>query len=199
MKQQKKIKYLKKTWIAKTLVPNDFLEYSYWPFSYYILKEDTQKKQIKEIKRNWNLPPKEKVQADEKIDGSLFNAFRLGCDVKTLTEYNEIKENKMLYNLLLGEIYSLAYKLTDVEKFFVPQKVISKDFAEGLAIKSKSMNVEPYSFMVDLSKEKPELFNPKRYDFNFFILGVGWERERREMEEATKEAENRLKKVRRGR
>lgn len=177
MNIQKKVKYLKKAWTIKCLAPIDFIEQSFWPFAYYVLPDDHWTKKKKEIKRDWKLKPKNQVDDEARIENAVKHALKCGAGVS-----DELDE--LLRVRLLAEIYSLTYQLTNIEKYFASQKTVSRDFAEGLAIKAKALNVEPYSFLADLSKEKPELYNPKRYDFNFFILGVGWEKERREMEKA---------------
>jgi hypothetical protein len=43
-----------------------------------------------------------------------------------------------------------------------------------------------------VSRETPELYNPKRYDFNWFILGIGWDKERQDMEKAQAAAKSKM-------
>lgn len=179
MNIQKKVRYLKKAWTVKCLAPIDFLEQGVWPFSYYVLPDDLLAKKEKTIGRHWKVV----------LENAIKYALSLGAGVNT--EIDEI-----LKTVLLAEIYALTYGLTNIEKYFTPQKTISRNFAEGLAIKAKALNVEPYSFLADLSKEKPELYNPKRYDFNFFVLGVGWEKERREAEVAQAELKSKTNALR---
>lgn len=177
MNNQKKVKYLKKAWTVKSLAPIQFVEESFWPFAYYVLSDDGWTKKKKEIKRDWKLKPKDVIDDEARIENAIKHALKYGAGVN-----GDLDET--LRVLLLAEIYSLTYQLSNIEKYFTPQMTLSRDFVEGLAVKAKALNVEPYSFLADLSKEKPELYNPKRYDFNFFVLGVGWEKERREMEKA---------------
>jgi len=189
MKQPtKRIIFLKKTWTVKALFPVDFIEQSYWPFAYYKLKDEQAYKRSSEVKREWNLKPKDQIDELTKLNNAKKYAIEIGAGIANDDEWLEIEKNKDLFDMLLSQIYALTYGLSALEKYFVPEKVISKDFAELLAIKAKALNVEPYSFMADISKELPELYNPKRYDFNFFILGVGWDRERKEIEKANKKA-----------
>lgn len=180
-RNKRKIKYDNRFWTIHSLDPFDFLECSYWPFAYYHLpKNQTNKTQ--EVKRDWKLKPANKIDEEKKLENSIRHALILGAEIKLGGEYDEIKKDEKLHSILLAEIYALTYQLTPIEKLFASQKEISRDFAESLAIKSKVLHVEPYSLIADVSREKPELYNPKRYDFNWFILGVGWDRERREFE-----------------
>jgi hypothetical protein len=196
-RKRRTIKYTKKAWSIKSLVPADFLECSYYPFAYYKLPDNSWGAKLKEIKRNWKLPTKEKSAYDNKLEEARKQAFRSSLGVLSDADYDKIKKDETLYNILLSEIYALTYNLTPIEKLFKPQVILSKDFAENLAIKAKAMNVEPYYFMTNLANELPPLYNPKRYDFNLFILGVGWERERREYEEIENKMKSQQNKLRR--
>jgi hypothetical protein len=187
------IKYADKTWTVSSLVPADFLECSFWPFSYYRLPEDNLVKSAIEVKRDWNLKPKNKISDEAKLEQAIRQAFMVGLGINFDKDFEAIKSDQTLYNILLFEIYSLTYRLKPVDKILVPFELISRDFAEALAIKAKAINLEPFSLISDLSRELPELYNPKRYDFNWFILGVGWERERREIEKAQAEAKSRAR------
>jgi|WetSurMetagenome_2_1015567.scaffolds.fasta_scaffold02369_13 hypothetical protein len=178
----RKMTFNKKSWQICALVPADFLECSYWPFSFYRMPEDSASQS--EVKRDWKLKPKNQTLPEDKLAASVRQALRLGAGVINDIDFEKIKKNEMLYNLLLTEIYAASYELSTVEKYFNPQKIISRDFAEALALKSKALHVEPFSFLTNLVHEKPELHNPRRYDFNWFILGIGWEKERREIEKA---------------
>ena len=194
MNRIRKIKYGGQKWTIQALVPADFLEVSYWPFAYYKLPESELSKNA-EIKRDWKLKPKGMVEEEKQLEDSFKLALKLGAGIND-KNYAQVKKNAEFYNILLSEIYALTYQLTPEEKFFIPQKVISKTFAEFMFAKAKAMNMEPYAFMADLAREKPELYNPKRFDFNIFILGVGWERERREMEKAEAKMKAATKKMR---
>lgn len=185
---QRKIKFEKKTWTISAIAPADFLELSYWPFTFYRLSEEQKVKAQPEVKRDWKLKPQPMISLEDKLEASTKHALKLGLNLKSDAEYNEINVNEPLKNLLLFEIYALTYELSAIEKYFTPFKFISRDFAEGLAVKSKALGVEPYSFLNDVTRETPELYNPKRYDFNWFVLGIGWDKERREIEKAQAEA-----------
>lgn len=192
---QRRLKYFGKKWTVRQLFPADFLSVEYWPFSYYRLLEDNKpSKKAPEIKRNWNLKPKEMIDTEAKLAASVKRAVMFGLAIYSDQEYEKIKEDEQLHSLLLAEIYALTYELKPEEKYFAPIMTINKTFAESLAIKAKTMSVEPFSFMVDLSDQKPELYNPKRFDFNWLILGAGWERERREYEKAEREAKAQIRK-----
>lgn len=151
----------------------------------------------KEIKRDYKLPPKDKIAEDKKINEAVKRAFKISLNIVDDNDYSKLKENKTAHNFLLSEIYTATYNLTPVDKYFNPQKIISKDFAEMLAIKAKAMNIEPYSMYADIKNELPELYNPKRYDFNLFILGVGWEKERQEYEKMDKKTKQEISKFKR--
>jgi hypothetical protein len=188
---QKKIKYAGKVWTVSSLVPADFLSCSHWPFSYYRLEENSRQKSL-EVKRDWKLKPKNISSDEEKLAESVKQAVKIGININFDGEYEKIKSDESVHAVLLSQIYALTYNLSLAEKYFLPFQIISKDFAEALAVKAKTLCVEPYSFLVNLSKEPPELYNPKRYDFNWFILGVGWEKERREMEKAQAEMKSKM-------
>lgn len=195
MTNMRKIKYQKKTWTVKTLAPIQFIECSYWPFAHYRTSEDIEPTPEKpEIPRDWKLPPKKKLDDEAKLEAAWRYAYKLSCGVGSDADYEEIKKDRTLHFMLFNEMYALTYELTLIERCFTPQKIISRDFAEGLAIKAKAMNIEPYSLLADLSEEKPELYNPKRYDFNFFILGIGWQKEIRDADEAKAKYEADIKK-----
>ena len=179
----KKVKYLKKAWSVKCLVPADFLECAYYPFAYYKLPEDDKPKLAHEIKRDWKLPPKRIRDEQIREEEAVKTILKKGLGLVSNKTYNEIKKDKDLSNYLFAEIYCNTYQLSNTEKYLNPQKIINKEFAERIAVQCMTLHLEPYSFMADLSKEKPALYNPKRYDFNIFILGVGWDRMRREQEE----------------
>jgi hypothetical protein len=178
---QKKIKYLDRTWNLSSIVPADFICLSFWPFSFYRLSEEQVFKK-QEIKRDWKLKPKSAITDEEKLSRSIKHVFKIGLGINSDSEYKEIKKDETLYSILLAEIYAISYQLTSEEKLFIPFEFYSREFCEMLAIKSKALHVEPFSFLKDISKEKPELFNPKRYDFNWLVLSTGWEREQREAE-----------------
>jgi len=188
----RKIKHEGKTWTIKSIAPADFMSLSYWPFSFYRLPDDKAVKKVPEIKREWKLKPTPMLSLEDKLEASVKHALTIGLSLKSDTEYNEIKENKILHDSALFEIYALTYELTAIEKYFSPFKFINRDFAEGLASKSKALRVEPFSFLKDVSREIPELYNPKRYDFNWFILGIGWDKERREIEKAQADAKSKF-------
>lgn len=190
----RKIKYKKHKLSVAALVPFDLMSCSYWPFAYYLLDEVINKKKAPEIKRDWKLKPKDMIETDTKIADSIKMAIKKSLSI-TDELHDELKQDETTYNILLSEIYAVSYQLTPIEKYFTPQKMINKEFAEGLAAKSKALQIEPYSFIADLSREKPDLFNPKRYDFNYFILGVGWEMERKAQENALKDMEKQQSKI----
>ena len=180
---EKRVKIKKKTWLIKSLFPADFLSYSFWPFSYYRLPEDLKPtKQYPEVKRDWKIKPKNLITQEEKLNNALRNVYRLGAGIYKDKVYDELKADEFAYQILLAEIYSLSYGLTNQEKLLEPFKVISRDFGETIYMKAKAMYSEPWNLIGDIT-ELPELYNPKRHDFNIFILGLGWDRERREAEE----------------
>lgn len=189
----RKIKYKKNKLSVMSLTPSDFMSCSYWPFAYYYTDEDKKKAKFDQPERDWKLKPKKDLTIEEKLDESIKFAFKISLNI-TDELYDDIKKDTMVYNFIFNEIFASTYKLNNIEKFFSPQKYINLDFAEGIAVKSKAMSKEPYSFIADLSKEKPELYNPRRYDFNYFILGVLWNMEARENEKAQKEADKQAKK-----
>ena len=188
---QRKVKYFDRTWTLLSLFPADFLEVSCWPFAYYRLSE-VQRKENFEVKRDWKLKPKNVSSEEEKLESAIKQAIMQGASIAN-EDYEAVKADDTLYSLLLAEIYALTYQLDLTEKYFTPTKTISKDFAEALAIKSKAMNCEPYALIADILKEKPELYNPKRYDFNWLVLSAGWERERIEMIKAQNIAKSKMR------
>lgn len=171
-------------WHARPVYPADFFSCAFWPFAFYRLLEDEKSEKGEEIKREWKIKPKNLVDDEAKLEAALKNVFKAGLGIKFDHEYDKIKENNLLHSVLLSEIYALSYNLTLEEKLFTPTQSISREFAEVLAIKAKALQCEPYALLKDLSKERPELYNPRRYDFNIFILAAGWDRERREIEKA---------------
>jgi len=186
-RKQKKAKYFGRTWNVSAIFPADFLNSYFWPFSYYQYppkKKSKDKKEMPEIRREWNYKPKEIIDTEAKIAASIKHAFIISLGLYKPFAYEKLQENKVLYDVLMAEIYGLTYDLNVAEKNFAPVCNINKDFAESIAIKAKTLGVEPYSFLKDLSTEKPELYNPKRWDFNWFILSAGWDRERIEIEKA---------------
>jgi hypothetical protein len=187
----RKIKYNGKTLNLCGLFPADFFECAYWPFSFYKLPEDNKVKST-EIKRDWKIKPESMIEEEEKLAASIRRAFKVGCNLQFDNEYENIKENENLHTYLLSEIYTLTYKLNTIEKYLSPVEIISREFAESIAIKSKAMNIEPFSLLFDLSHESPALYNPKRWDFNWLVLGCGWERERKEIEKAQREIQSRM-------
>lgn len=192
-RRERVIKCFGQKWKIKSIFPADFLSVSYWPFSYYRLPEIKKRKDIPEVKRDWKKKPKEMEDMEAKLNASIKHAFFFGLSVFFDSKFEEIKKNDQLYNVLLAEIYALSYDLSATDKYFSPFKILSKDFAEALAIKAKFMNVEPYSLIADVSRETPELYNPKRFDFNWLILSAGWECERREREKAEREIRSRMR------
>lgn len=179
----KKIKYGRKVLHIHKISPFDFMTKTFWPFSYYVLIEDKLKKDKSfEIKREWKLKPKEMDSDEKKINDAVVYAFELSAGINK-AEHDTLKnDNKVFYNYILGEIYAQAYDLDSAQKLINPQIEISREFAEALAIKCKFLNIEPYSLIANINQEKPELYNPKRYDFNWIILSTGWDKERREQE-----------------
>lgn len=193
---KKKVKYLKKAWVIQSLVPADLIEFHYWPFSFFRAAEVLEKKKLVEPEREWNLKPKEKKADEVKLDNALKQAFKISLNIFFDKEYDEIKKDEMLYNILLAEIYALTYNLTPAQKYYNPTQNISKKYAELIAVKATTLHIEPYAFYADISKELPELQNPKRYDFNNCILSVGWENQRQEIEKQNREYKKQVSKSR---
>lgn len=189
----RKIKYKKNKFSVKPLTPADFTGCAFWPFSHYIVNETKVIPKFDQPERDVKLKFNKNKTIDEKLDESIKYAFKISLDI-TDEIFDDIKKDELAFNFIFNEIYAQTYKLGRLEKFFTPQKIYNQDFAEGIAVKCKALSKEPYSFIADLEKEKPELYNAKRYDFNYFILGVLWSMEAREQEKAIKEAEKRIKK-----
>ena len=189
---KRKLKYFGRVFIIKALVPFEFIDKAFWPFSYYRINRDSITTPKPEIKRDWKLKPKNVVEDEVRLAESIKQAVIIGANIKA-SEYAAIKENKNLHTYLLAEIYSLTYNLTLTEEYFCPIKEISREFGEALAIKAKAMSVEPYSLVTDVSRETPELYNPKRFDFNWTILAAGWEKERREYDKAMAEMKSKTR------
>ena len=202
-RKTKNIKFNNETWKIQEIFPIDFIDCSYFPFTFYVLKDTQPTFKKKEVKRNWNLKPKEKIEEEENLEKSLDRILEIGI-VSPAVDRNgsfnrksiqDIKKDQNLYSILLSEIYALTYSLSSIDKLMHPQMEFSKDFSEAIYIKSKNLGVEPYSFLADLTMEKPGLYNPKRWNFNFFILSVGWDKERREVEEYNKKMNDVFKKT----
>jgi hypothetical protein len=187
----KTINYDGRTWRLCGLFPADFFTCSCWPFAYYRLPEDGNPAEQK-IKRDWKLKPKNMRDDEAKLAFAIRRALKVGCGINSERECDEILSKDTLKVFLLAEIYALTYQLNLLQKYFTPFENISREFAEALAIKAKTMNIEPYALLADVSRGTPELYNPKRYDFNWFILGIGWERERREYEKAQVEMKSKI-------
>jgi hypothetical protein len=187
MRKTKAVKILGKKRLAQGLIPADFMAHACFPMSYYITAEAAKTK--KTIKRDWKLKPKH--QSDEELARD--NILVLGIKGLTASELTNIKENNFLFNYLLSVIYVLTFKLNTFEIVFAPQKKIAREFAENLYMVSKLLNQEPYSLYTDIKKERPALQNPKRWDFNNFILAIGLERERYEQEKAMTKVKARQK------
>jgi hypothetical protein len=201
-RKTKLFKYDSTIYKLQSLYPADFLEYSVFPFQHYILRDEVEKKEKKEVKRNWKIRPKKEVDLEEKLKQAMNQVFIKGIVSPAVnisgifgqTSLQNIEKNKELYEGLFSSIYALTFSLTSKQMLFGAQISISRDYARSIYTQCKTFNLEPYSLMANIQEEKPEIYNPKRHTFNLFIRGEGFEQEREETEEATKEMEKRYQK-----
>jgi hypothetical protein len=178
----------------QSLFPFDFLTEKFWPFAYYRLPENIETKN-NQLRINWNLKPQKDLDFESDMAAAIKHALEIGANLK-FDEYSKIEKDEKTKTILLSAIYSLTYDLTTAQKYLCPFENIRRDQAEMIYFKSKFYNCEPYALLGDIQTESPELYNPKRYDFNIFILGCGWDRERREIETAQREAKAKMPMVR---
>lgn len=180
------IKYKGSRWTVKGLIPRDFIEFNCFPLAYFSFPESP--KQKNEVKRDWKT--KSKKQKNEEAARARILTVGIVKPVVSqngfggLFDVRNIEADEMLYGVLLGEVYALTFELTNQERLFAPQKKINREFAENLYFVCKLLQQEPFSLYQDVANELPALQNPKRWDFNQFILAAGLERERAEQEKA---------------
>jgi len=184
------IKYQGQKWTLQGLFPIDFVQFDCFPMSYFTFPEPV-KKQI-EVKREITY----KSKSQEKEEHARDRILEIGV-VKPIVhregfggwyDMRLIRADETLYGLLLSEIYALTFQLTPLERMVAPQKIIGREFAENFYFVSKLLKQEPYAMYSKACKEEPAAWNPKRWDFNQFILAAGLERERVEQEKAMAEA-----------
>lgn len=180
-----KIKFNKKTYHLQGILPIDFINCKSFPFSYFIFSN--QKAPVR-VKRQQKLKTKKMIEEDKIKQGIL----KIGIISPPNIIIDEEKDNT-LYNLLIGEIYSLTFDLSLTEKYFMPQKEVHREFAENIYFLSQKMNIEPYALYADIKNELPSLYNPKRWDFNLLTISAGLEREQVEHEEQIKKIKTRTR------
>jgi hypothetical protein len=190
-RRARKVKIASRKWTLRGLFPADFLALRLWPFAHYRLIEDMKKDDGHFLDRDWKLKPKNKLDEEVALEEGIKRALVVGASLKH-GQYAEIKADEQLHSILLAEIYAMTYGLSPADKVFNPFKLIDRHFAETIFAKSKALCLEPYAFMADVAHEAPELYNPRRWDFNLFILGVGWDQERRAMEKAQAEMRSKM-------
>lgn len=185
IRKKRTVLFASRLWSLQSLFPADFLTEKFWPFAFYRLPEDV-KPNIPSQAIDWKLKPKEMTDYEESLKSAIRKALIIGANIKT-GDINAVETNEQIKSVLLAEIYALSYGLTPMQKILLPYETITREQAELMYVKAKAYNCEPYALISDLSGMAPELYNPKRYDFNLFILGCGWDRERREIEKAKAE------------
>ncbi len=190
-RRTRKIRIASQVYTLHSLFPADFLPVKFWPFSYYRLPEDLKPKPAGP-NYDWKIKPKKMIDTEDAIKTSIRRAFEISAGL-LFDKCDRALESETVKNILLTEIYALTYGLDSVRKLMMPFEMLYREQAEMIYIKAKAYNAEPFAQMADLVAEPPELYNPRRYDFNLFILGCGWERERREAEKIKAEMSAKFK------
>jgi hypothetical protein len=185
MRKKRTVLFASRLWSLQSLFPADFLTEKFWPFAFYRLPEDV-KPVNHEPKRDWKLKPTNMTEHETALKSAIKRALGIGANLKS-GEFGQIEGNEELKMLLLSEIYALSYDLTPAQKLICPYETINRDQAEMIYFKAKMYTCEPFALIANLQDESPELYNSRRYDFNLFVLGCGWDRERREIEKAQQE------------
>jgi len=199
--------------VLRQLFPADFIEQDSWPWNIFRVRsaaDDISSPEDQEDLYAYGRKPKSQIEKERSEEDVKFRTISLGIMSPRVLKsdepwsegsiyYWQIFENKTLYNRLMLEIYLLAYELNDsgldmnkLGHAMAIQSVISEDVSrvhlEWLYVKAKNSSQEPYSLFTDVANARPELYHPRRYNFNQTVLVVGKEAERR-VAEAQREAD----------
>lgn len=200
-RRTKKIKIKGTVWTLRQIVPADFLNCTNWPFSFYKFEGESDEIDIEAERYRKNptaIKHKDLKAREENREELTFQIFfkavvrpsiyrtGFGSFGKHL-DFEDLKKNESLYKEMLGQIFALAYGIgpRDVAKYPI---YLNRANAEMLYFRAHEMGVEPYSLLVDVSQELPELYNALRHDFNLIVAAAGKKKMRKMQEEAEEKA-----------
>ena len=208
----KRIKVGERLFIIQQLFPADFMGQDSWPWNIFRVKDKATESQEEpqEDLYAYGRKPKSQIEQERSEEDVKYQAISMGIVSPRVIRtdepwaegtiyYWQIFEDKALHNRIMLELYLLAYELNevglDLNKIghaLAIQSVISEDVSrvhlEWLYVKAKNSSQEPYALFTDAQNAKPELYHPRRYNFNQTVLVVGKEAERR-VAEAQREAD----------
>lgn len=192
-RKTKNVKIGARIFKLQSLFPADFLGDKFWPFAFFRTPEDV-KQTPPAPEYDWKLKPKSMLDFEADMQTVTQRAIEIGGSLRFGERFEIAKEESFSKDVfttkksvLLSEIYALTYGLDTAQKLLAPFMFVRREWAEMIYFKAKFYACEPFDLIADCKKELPELYNPRRYDFNLFVLGCGWEKERREMEKAQAE------------
>ena len=198
----KRVKIGKQLFIIKQLFPIDFLASDAWPWNIYTVGDEGQTEENRADLFAHGIKPKELLEKERSESEIKFKIFKLGIQKPVIDEakYKEICADTAVYNRLLFELYVLAYGLNDKLKLNfdklahvllmaeLTKDKVSRKHLEWIYSKAKFEGREPYESYTDTKQALPELFHPRRFNFNQTVFVVGKEMEIKLAEEATRRA-----------
>lgn len=200
----KRVKIGKQLFIIKQLFPVDFLASDAWPWNIYAVGDEGRTEESRTDLFAHGIKPKEIVEKERSESEIKFKIFQLGIQKPAIDEakYKTICADVAVYNRLLFELYVLAYGLNDKLKLNFDKLAhvmlmaeltkdrVSRKHLEWIYAKAKFEGREPYAAYTDTAQVLPELFHPRRFNFNQTVFVVGREMEIKLAEEQARRQAN---------
>lgn len=187
-RRDKKIKIGADDFLIRQLWPADFLDCELWPFTIFLFDDKEEKNSSSELdkffKNRQGIKPKSILENEERTKNLEYKIILRGCAQPIITKkrYEEILQ-KEIKDKLIFQIFILSYEPKNILEPFIK---LNRDFMLQIYWRCKEFSLEPYSFFKNNS-EKPEFYNPYRYDFNSTVFSVGCEWQKKLAEEKSKE------------